>query len=116
MKNYSDLKEKPIEKKQDININDKFTMKIIPNNNKNLDESLEYIIKDKIKKFFSLKKNKIKYVDLLQLMLQYLINNNLVIGNYFVLSNKLSKFLNINPCVLININEVKNILTYFVEL
>ena len=80
----------------------------------NLDEKI--MLKEKIKKFFSVKKNKIKYVDLLQIMLKYIISNNLVIGNYFVLNNRLSKFLNINPCVLININEIKNILTYFVEL
>ena len=115
MKNYSDNKSEKIEIKESIHIDEKYTMKIIPNNTIDLDENKEYTIKDRIKKFLNIKKNKIKYIDLFQLMLKYIIDNNLIIGNYFVLNNKLSKFIKLNSCTLININEIKNILTYFIE-
>ena len=115
MKNYYNNKSEKIEIKESIHLDDKYTMKIIPNNNIDLDENKEYNIKNKIKKFLNIKKNKIKYIDLFQIMLKYIIDNNLIIGNYFVLNNKLSKFLKLNSCTLFNINEIKNILTYFVE-
>ena len=43
------------------------------------------------------------------------ISNDLVIGNYFVINSKMSLFLKINHCTIMNIDELHNILTYFID-
>jgi hypothetical protein len=78
-------------------------------------EELEYEVKGKIKKFFELKKKNIKYLELYEIVLKYLISNKLIIGNYFVINEKLSKLLKINYCTIINIDQLHNILTYFID-
>lgn len=79
------------------------------------DNLIEYDVKGKIKKFFELKKKSIKYLDLYQMVLKYLISNKLVIGNYFVINDKLSNLLKINYCTIIHIDQLHNILTYFID-
>ena len=49
-------------------------------------------------------------------MLKYLIKNKLVIGKYFVINTELANLLKINNCIIIDISELNNILTYFVDL
>lgn len=84
---------------------------IIDTNN----NDIEYDLKSKIKKFFDYKKNTIKYLELYQLFLKYLISNNLVIGNYFIINAKLSGLLKVNHCTIMGIEQIHNILTYFIE-
>ena len=57
----------------------------------------------------------IKYLDLYEIVLKYIISNKLIIGNYFVINDKLSKLLKINYCTIINIDQLDNILTYFID-
>ncbi len=80
------------------------------------DDTIEYIVKGKVKSFFELKKKTIKYMDLYQVFLKYLISNKLTIGNYFIISDKLSKLLKINYCTIISIDQIHNILTYFIDI
>lgn len=105
--------------KNTLNLDQNSTMKIEPkklefkidtNNND------EYELKNKVKDFFQYKKNIIKYQELYQLFLKYLIDNKLVIGNYFVINQKLSNLLKLNTCLLINTNQIHNVLTYFLKL
>jgi hypothetical protein len=79
------------------------------------DNDKEYNLRSKIKKFFDYKKSTIKYLELYQLFLKYLISNKLVIGNYFIINNKLSNLLKVNHCTIMNIEQIHNILTYFIE-
>ena len=79
------------------------------------DTDMEYNLKNKIKKFFDYKKNTIKYLELYQIFLKYLISNKLVIGNYFIINAKLSNLLKINHCTIMSIDQIHNILTYFIE-
>jgi hypothetical protein len=104
--------------KRTIELDNKSTMNVSPRNIKiNIeDNEIEYELKNKIKKFFELKKKTIKYHELYELFLKYLISNNLVIGNYFVINTKLSDLLKINHCVIMNIEQIHNILTYFIDL
>ena len=46
---------------------------------------------------------------------KYLINNKLIIGNYFVIDCKLSNLLKINNSTIINVDQIHNMLTYFIE-
>ena len=79
------------------------------------DNDIEYELKSKIKKFFNYKKNTIKYLELYRMFLEYLISNKLVIGAYFIINSKLSNLLKVNHCTIMNINQIHNILTYFIE-
>lgn len=92
-------------------------MTITPKNIKidETNEEHEYEVKCKIKNFFELKKKNIKYIELYEIVLKYLISNKLVIGNYFIINYKLSKLLKINDCTIINIDQLHNILTYFID-
>lgn len=112
----------PIEKNitdeiKHIELNEKSTMSIIPKNIEvNIkDDTVKLELKNKIRKFFDYKKKIITYKELYELTLKYLITNKLVIGKYFVVDTDLSNLLNINNCVIMNINELYNILTYFVD-
>lgn len=100
-----------------IEIDKNSIMTVSPRNvNINIsDDSVEYELKKKIQKFFELKKKTIKYSELYQNMLKYLITNNLVIGNYFVINEKLSSLLKINNCTILHTDQINNILTYFID-
>lgn len=92
-----------------MNITPKNILIDINNNNH------DYIIKNKIKKFFDIKKSNIKYMDLYQIVLKYLITNKLVIGNYFIINQKLSNLLKINCSTIVHIDQLHNIITYFID-
>lgn len=79
------------------------------------DKSLDFILKTKIKKFFDYKKKTIKYIEVYELLLKYLISNKLVIGNYFVLNNSLASILKLEHCTIMHIDQINNILTYFID-
>ena len=104
--------------KKNIEINEKSTMTISPRNIKiNLkDDSIEYKLKNKIRKFFECKKKTIKYSELHEMVLRYLVSNKLVIGKYFVINIELSNLLKISHCVIMDTNQIHNILTYFIDL
>lgn len=75
----------------------------------------KYIVKSKIKKFFEIKSKSIEYIELYQIVLKYLISNKLIIGNYFIISEKLSELLKMNHCTILHIDQLHNIMTYFIE-
>lgn len=79
------------------------------------DKSLDLKLKVKIKKFFDYKKKTIKYIEAYELLLKYLINNKLVIGNYFILNINLSSLLKLEPCTIMHIDQIHNILSYFID-
>ena len=72
-------------------------------------------VKKKIIKFFNIKRKKITYNELYKFFLEYLINNKLVIATYFIINLELSDLLKINICTIMHIDELKNILPYFIE-
>ena len=116
--NHDKTKAEKSEENKYIELNTNSTLSITPRNIKiNIkDDTIEYVLKNKIKKFFKCDKKFIKYTELHELILKYLIANKLVIGKYFVTNNELSNLLKINSCAIININELNNILTYFIDL
>ena len=115
MKNYSN--QKPIDKKINggIEIDSDSTM-IIEKREIKIFNKMEYILKNKIKTLLNYKKKNIIYDDLVELMFKYLINNKLVIGNYFIINKELSNLLKLNQCTIINIDQLENIISYFIDL
>ena len=104
--------------KRTIQLDKDSTMTVTPIdiNINHQDNSIEYEVKNKIRKFFDYKKKMINYIELYELLLKYLISNKLVIGNYFIINEKLSNLLKINHCTIMNIDQIHNILTYFVTI
>jgi len=115
MKNYDNKKE-VVKKNNDKLILDNDSTMTVDKRNIEINAELDYTLKSKIKKILDYKKKTIKYVDLYELMLKYLINHNLIIGNYFVINNELCNLLKINQCTLINIDQLDNILSYFIDI
>lgn len=114
-KNEENKKSTQSDKSVEIDSNSTITIepkdiKYDKNNN-----SLDFKLKNKIKKFFNYKKNLIKYIEIYEILLRYLITKKLVIGNYFVLNNELASILNLESCSIIHIDQIHNILTYFIE-
>ena len=112
--NYSkhNISEKKVERKIEI---DNSILLSIDKRDFEIDIEYSYNIRSKIKKLLCYKKNVITFQELEELFLKYLINQKLVIGNYFVVNNDLCSVIKINQSTLINIDEVKNIITYFIE-
>ena len=101
-----------------VELDQKSTMFISPRNI-NIDirnNQIDYELKNKVRKFFEYKKKTIKYNELFELFLKYIISNKLVIGKYFVIDIPLSNLLKINHCVIIDTNQIHNILSYFIDL
>jgi len=107
-----------VDNKKNIELNNKSIMTVTPRNIK-IDiknDTIEYNLKNKVRKFFELKKKTIKYSELYEIVLKYLVTNKLVISKYFVINIELSNLLKINHCVILDISELHNILTYFIDL
>jgi hypothetical protein len=114
MKNYSKVEpEKP--KPTNVIIDNSCTM-TIERKDIIIDKNSEYVLKNKVRKFFNCEKKNIKYLELYELMLKYLIEKKLVIGNYFLVNEQLENLIKINQCTIIHIDQLDNILTYFVDL
>jgi hypothetical protein len=113
MQNYSNLKEENKNIKE-LNLDNESTM-TIERRNIEINDTDEYIIKKKIKKFFDYKKNTINITELSELMLKYLISKKLIIGNYFLINNELCNLTKINQCTIVNIDQLENMLSYFVD-
>ncbi len=79
------------------------------------DKNAEFTLKSKIKKFFDYKKKTIKYLEIYEIILKYLIGKKLVIGNYFVLNNELASILKLDGCMILHIDQVDNMITYFID-
>ncbi len=76
---------------------------------------LEFKLNNKVKKLFDFKKKSIKYLEIYELMLKYLISKKLVIGSYFVINNELSSLLKLESCSIIHIDQLHNIITYIID-
>ncbi len=113
----NDTNKKIIELKKNSNIelNKDSIMSIIPNSSIKLIDDTEYKLKNKIKNLLEYKKKTIKIVELFELFLKYLINNKLIIGNYLVINKELSELLKLNYCTIISVDEIENMLSYFIE-
>lgn len=114
MKNYSNEKEKVIKPSNKIDLDNDSTM-TVEKRLIEINSDSEYTLKNKIKKLFDYKKKTIKYTDLQELMLKYLINHKLIIGNYFIINNELCNLLKISQCTIINMDQLDNILSYFID-
>ena len=114
MKNYDTDKKKEIKVVNKIEI-DTSSLISIDKRDFEIDLEYNYNIRNKVKKLLEYKKKSITFKELEELILKYLINKKLVIGNYFILNNELASIIKINQGTLMNIDEVKNIIVYFVE-
>lgn len=103
--------------KKYVEIDKNSTMTITPRNIEIdiNDDLINYELKSKIKKFFNYNKKTIKYNELYQIMLKYLISNNLIVSKYFIINEQLSNLLKINHCTIMHIDQINNILTYFID-
>lgn len=115
MQNYSNKNEECKNKINNFELDENSTVTIEPKKIV-FDNEIQYILKEKIKKFFSYDKKTIKYLELYEIFLKYLINKKLVIGNYFVVNDELHNLTKINQCSLINIDQINNILTCFIDI
>ena len=94
-------------------MNKNSTLKITPC--KIINKKSSYVLKNKIKIFFNCKKKVISYEELYKIVSEYLVKNNLVIGVYFTINPDLSNLLNISDCLILHIDELDNVISYFVK-
>lgn len=113
MINYTNEKSEIKKINNNIILDNESTMTIVKKDIE-INHKTEYLLKNKIKKLFKYNKKNILYQNLVELMLKYIINNKLIIGNYFIINKELSLLLKINQCTIINIDQLDNILSYFI--
>lgn len=115
IKNYSLKNPKtPVKKITNLELNKNCITVIEPTKIK-INKTDKYTVRPKIKLFFELKHNIILYHQLYETVLKYLVDENLVIGNYFVINDKLSSLLNINSSSVVHIDNIDSLLTYFIK-
>ena len=109
-----------LEKKTEYNSNVKLNeneLLTIPKKDIVIDKTCEYKINSKILKL--IKPNNVKknttYDEIYKLFLQYLIHNNLIIGNYFIINTSLEECLHINKSTLLHIDQLDNIISYVIK-
>ena len=114
MKNYSSQKnsDKKISSSVEIDPN---SVMLIEKRDIEINIKDEYVIKNKIKNLLNYKKKTIVYSDLYEQMLKYLIDNKLVIGNYFIINKELGTLLKLNMCMILSIDQLENIISYFID-
>ena len=115
MQNYSNNKENDKKPNNKINLDNESTMSI-ERRNIEINSDNDYTLKNKIKKLFDYKKKTIKYVEVYELMLKYLINKNLIIGNYFIINNELHNLTKMSQCTIVNLDQIDNLLSYFIDI
>ena len=113
MQNYSNQKEE-VKKVNKLELNNDATMNIVKRNII-MNNETEYLLKNKIRKFLNYKDKTITLIRLNELILKYLINNKLIIANYFVINDELFNLTKINQCTLVNLDQLENIISYFVD-
>ena len=86
---------KEVKKVNKLELNNDATMNIVKRNII-MNNETEYLLKNKIRKFLNYKDKTITLIKLNELILKYLINNKLIIANYFVINDEL---FNLNECV-----------------
>ncbi len=74
------------------------------------------VIHNKIKKMLGYKKNKILPSELEKLLLKYIIDNKLVISNYFILNEEFANIIKMDKGVIMNIDQLKIMIPYFIEI
>lgn len=75
----------------------------------------EYILHNKIRKMLGYRKNKILYGELEKLLLKYIIDNKLVIANYFILNEEFANIIKMDKGVIMHIDQLKNMIPYFLS-
>jgi hypothetical protein len=78
-----------------------------------IDYEKEYELHNKIKKMLGYKKNKILYCELEKLLLKYIIDNKLVIANYFILNEEFANIIKMDKGVIMHIDQLKTMIPYF---
>ena len=110
--NYTNNNVKIPEPKQHLKLDVNSTLAIEPLKIV-IDKQREYMLKNKIRNFLNYKYKIIKYGDLYELMMTYLLSKNLIIDSYFIINSSLSVLLKLNECSILHIDQLDNILTYF---
>ena len=105
-----------------IKLNDEELLKIPINpKNKNIDKLCDYKINSKIIKLIESKNNNLKYGNIMkydviyELILKYLIQNNLIIGNYFIINSHFEEIFHINKTSILHIDQLDNIISYIIK-
>lgn len=111
-KNYNKVKPAVVVSKQSLKLDNDATLKIEPINII-INKENEFILKNKITKFFGIQNKIIKYNSLYEIVMKYLISKNLIIGEYFVINEDLCSLLKINACTILHIDQLDNILSHF---
>ena len=97
-------------------LNDDALLKIVKYE-KTINESEQYELKNKIKELFNITKNKKYNIHEIEVFfIEHLLKNNLVIDNYFIINKKLSEILKIKVNSILSINEIKNMVCYFINI
>jgi hypothetical protein len=78
-----------------------------------IDYDCEYMLHNKIRKMLNYRKNKILYNELEKLLLKYIIDNKLVIANYFILNEEFANIIKMDKGVIMHIDQLKNMIPYF---
>lgn len=97
-----------------LKINDECVLKL-DKNNIEVYEDKEYLLKNKIKKLLNYKFKKVTIYDLHKMLLQYFIDNQLVIGNYIVINNILSTITKLPSNALLCVDELYNMCTFMID-
>jgi hypothetical protein len=114
IKNYNPKPNNVVENINPIIINND-VLTTINKKNIEIDETKDYVIYKKIKILLNLKGDTIKYGELEKLMLKYLIDNNLIIGTYFIIDVKLSSIISIEKSSILHIDELKTFIPYLIK-
>ncbi|AYV79969.1 MAG: hypothetical protein Gaeavirus3_23 [Gaeavirus sp.] len=114
MNNYTNIPTTSNNKIQNLIIDPDSTISIERHDIKTTKDK-HYILKTKIKRLLNHKPKTIEYIKLYELMLKYLIDKKLVIGNYFIINAELSSILKINECSIMNVSELDNLISYFID-
>ena len=80
-----------------------------------IDYDYEYTLHNKIRKMLGYRKNKILYNELVKLLLKYIIDNKLVIANYFILNEEFANIIKMDKGVIMLIDQLKNMIPYFLS-
>jgi hypothetical protein len=80
------------------------------------DRNKEYVLHNKIRKLLGYKRTKILYSELEKLLLKYIIDNKLVISNYFILNEEFANIIKMDKGIIMHIDQLKNMIPYFIEI